>query len=117
MSLLLSLAMVSQAWAVLPAGGTPCPMAAEMAANVAAAVAGGEPVDETLDDCCNDVETFLRTGQACQPAPECQAPVLGLVQAAPQARPLPPAMHVEAMPVATPPSGALAPIWRPPTRL
>jgi hypothetical protein len=116
LTLLLCWAMASQAWAATPAGEPPCPMAAEMAAQMMAAIAAGEPVDEALDDCCNDVETFLLTGQACKPIQESQTPVLWLLQPAPQGHALSPATHVESLPPATPPSGALAPIWRPPTR-
>jgi hypothetical protein len=116
LTLLLCLAVASQAWAAAPSADPPCPMAAEMAAQMMAAVAAGEPLDEALDDCCNDIETFLLTGQACKPIQECQAPLLWLMQPAQQTHVLSPARHLESLPPATSPSGALAPIWRPPTR-
>lgn len=46
----------------------PCPMQEMMVMGAEA----GIPVDmliEAMDDCCNDLETFERTGQLCKTAP------------------------------------------------
>jgi hypothetical protein len=111
--LLMCLALPLQAPAFTWQAQSPCPMEAEMAALLAA----GELAAKDLPDCCNDAETFARTGKACKTGQECAATLLAL----------PPARVVgatgllrhEPPPFATSTWDAAPPanLWRPPAVL
>lgn len=112
--LLLCLAIPWQAWAV-GITATPCPMAEQMAEQMAAALASGDLSELPDDDCCNDAETFARTGQACQPAQDGHAPGLWMLPAAAPAGPASAPSVTKTAELPAPPGDDLASIWRPPT--
>lgn len=107
----LCLALILPAGAVSPAPA--CAMAAEMAA---LAAAGNVPADAELPDCCQPLDVFLRTGQACQGGQDCGAavpvpaliPHLALVVA--RSTSAAPALLCTRAPSGPPIAG----IWRPP---
>lgn len=86
-------------------------------ATAMANMAADQTADDTLSgDCCNDMATFLLTGQACKTGQSCQAPLTALplplsektdVVAVRQTLPV---LHSLAAPSAT-----VGAVWRPPT--
>lgn len=63
---LLSLAIPAQGFAQFAPQQTPCPMARE---------ATGFSADMgAMHDCCNDAETFAKTGQPCKTVQPCPSP-------------------------------------------
>ena len=99
------------AWHVQP---SPCPMQGMMAMQDEAG-ATAEALAEAMDDCCNDMATFERTGQACKVVQSCVAPAAGL--------PCLPSLVVQTPATRDPPApawrslpaGATTRLWRPPT--
>lgn len=108
-ALMLCLAIPFQGWgADVPA---PCPMGDMMA--MQADAASEEMAD--LGDCCNDAATAALTGKLCKTGQECQAPTGWL---APTSQPVIQALPTNVLLVTatpTPPRGAPASVWRPPT--
>jgi len=112
--LFLCLLLPLQGFAAQPVTSAPCPMQDMMSMDSGVGVAP-ESMAEAMEDCCNDLATFERTGQACKSAQACVAPAaawpslsalvaLAQVTQGPQApawRSLPP--------------GASTRLWRPPT--
>lgn len=110
-ALLLCIAIPIQGWALGAGVQVPCPMGTTMV--MQAAEASEEMVN--LGDCCNDAASAALTGKLCKTGQECQAPtgwlttpLQPIVQALPTS-----VLLVTATP--TPPRGAPASVWRPPT--
>lgn len=118
LALILSASFALQGWAATQAFDLPCPMEEEMAAAMAAQLnASDQPSPEaaSVDDCCNDMATFLLTGQACKTGMDCHAPSSALFQ--PLATRAAPVLS-QAVPVASNPTALSAlpgALWRPPT--
>jgi hypothetical protein len=96
--------------AVRAAAQSPCPMQTQMLEQQASAAMP----DADLPDCCNDAETFARTGQPCKPMADVQLPSVAMLplravpgSVAPQARPAAPR-------AVAPPDDPAATPWRPP---
>lgn len=74
-----------------------------------------ETLAEAMEDCCNDLATFERTGQPCKSIQSCAAPAAGM----PSFPPLVVQTQVTQQPQApvwrTVPPGATSRLWRPPT--
>ena len=110
-AILLCLAIPLQGWAAGAGVQAPCPMGDMVAMQADAA---SEAMAD-LGDCCNDAATAALTGKLCKTGQECQAPTGWL---APPSQPV-----VQALPTSvllltatpTPPDGAPASVWRPPT--
>lgn len=110
-AVLLCLAIPLQGWAMRAVVQPPCPMG-EMATTQ---TTESSEAMANLGDCCNDAATAAFTGQHCKTGQECQVPAGWL---APSALPV-----VQAQPTSvslvtdtpTPPHGAPASVWRPPT--
>ena len=108
---LLCLSISLQGWAAGAGVQAPCPMGEMMAMQADAA---SEAMAD-LGDCCNDAATATLTGKLCKTGQECQAPTGWF---APHSQPV-----VQALPTSvllltatpTPPDGAPASVWRPPT--
>ena len=110
-AILLCLAIPLQGWAAGAVVQAPCPMGDMVAMH---ADATSEAMAD-LADCCNDAATATLTGKLCKTGQECQAPtgwlttpLQPIVQALPTSL-----LLVTATP--TPPRGAPASVWRPPT--
>lgn len=117
-ALIIALSFAVQGWAATRAVDAPCPMEAEMAVAMAQAAAApeGAAVDTMSGDCCNDMATFLLTGQACKTGQSCQAPLTALLLPLPQktadaaVRQTVPVLQSLAAP-----SAIVVAVWRPPT--
>ncbi len=110
-ALLLCLTIPLQGWAAGAGVLAPCPMGDMVA--MQADVASEAMADH--GDCCNDAATAALTGELCKTGQECQAPTGWLTapsQPVVQAQPTS-VLLVTAAP--TPPRGAPASVWRPPT--
>ena len=117
LALILSASFALQGWAATPPLDLPCPMEAEMAAAMAQVDSASQPSAEeaTLADCCNDMATFLITGQACKTGQDCEAPLS--VMFLPFAMRAAPVL-TQTVPVASTPAAlSVLPVavWRPPT--
>jgi hypothetical protein len=99
------------AWQV-PA--SPCPMQGMMAM---AAEAGetAETLAEAMEDCCNDMATFERTGQPCKSVQSCVAPAAGLPSFPSLVVLTPVTQDPQAPAWRSLPPGATTRLWRPPT--
>ncbi len=113
--LLLTLSFSLQGWTAAQSSSTPCPIQAEMAM-ATVDTAADQTADGALSgDCCNDMATFLLTGQACKTGQACQAPLTALLL------PLPEKTAVAAVRQTAPvlqnlaaPSAIVVAVWRPP---
>jgi hypothetical protein len=112
--LVLCLLLPLQGFAAVQGVAAPCPMQGMMAmADEAGEME--ESLAEAMDDCCNDMATFERTGQACKVVQSCVAPAAGL--------PCLPSLVVQTPATQDPPApawrslpaGATTRLWRPPT--
>lgn len=110
-AILLCLAIPLQGWAAGAGVQAPCPMGDMVSMQAEAA---SEAMAD-LADCCNDAATAALTGKLCNTGQECQTPTgwfgtisQPVVQALPTS-----VLLVTATP--TPPRGAPASVWRPPT--
>lgn len=114
--LLLCLLMPLQAFAGMPVVPAPCPMQGMMAMEENAS-GMEETLAQAMEDCCNDLATFERTGQPCKSAQSCAAPAVGM----PPFQPLVPQAQAAQDPLApvwrSPPQGSLSRLWRPPTSI
>jgi hypothetical protein len=74
--LILCLLMPLQGFTAMQVTSAPCPMQGMMSM---ADAGDDESVDmaETMEDCCNDMATFERTGQSCKSAQSCVVTALG----------------------------------------
>jgi hypothetical protein len=115
-TLLLCLALSFQAGAAWGAPSDPCPM--EGMTMAALVEFGGESDGTggaTFPDCCNDLATFLETGQVCKSGAECGHP-LGSLLAHWASIPGLGAVNDMAPPrCSMAPSADVSTIWRPPT--
>jgi hypothetical protein len=107
--LLLSLALPVYGSAGFAVPQAPCAMA-DMDAAVMAA-------DEAAGDCCNDLDTYAQTGQACKAGQECPASPTLTVSADPAGLLTLQAQAPPAGGVHQPPRGEPGGIWRPPAFL
>ncbi|MBT9465396.1 hypothetical protein [Hydrogenophaga sp.] len=101
----------SAAWQV-PA--LPCPMQEMMAMDDQA----GEIADtlvEAMDDCCNDLATFERTGQPCKSIQSCATPAAGMPSVPSLAALTSVTQDPRAPAWRNLPPGATTRLWRPPT--
>ena len=114
--LVLCLLLPLQGWAARYSPVPPCPMQDMMAMGAES----GIPMDmliEAMDDCCNDLDTFQRTGQLCKGVPMGATPVADISSF--------PTLAVTARLTQTPPEprwrslppGATTRLWRPPSSL
>jgi hypothetical protein len=118
LALLISLSFAAQAWAVTRLGDVPCPMEAEMALamTLAAAAPEGAAVNTMTGDCCNDMPTFVLTGQACKAGQSCQAPLTALPLPLPQKTDVADVRQtVPVLQSLAAPSATVVAVWRPPT--
>lgn len=112
--LLLCLTLPLQGWGGGVRLQTPCPMEAAMAMQAGAVDAA---LGQAMDDCCNDAETFQRTGQLCKTGQECPAPTGFLVPPVLPVAQVHPVSDLQATPPMAPLRGSPASIWRPPAWL
>lgn len=110
LSLLLA-ALPLQGMAALSPAKAACPMAAEMAQMLAS----GELAAAGLPACCNDADTFAKTGKACKSGQECGVASIALPAMRPSLRSAPPAIEPVAWPMAPLLPDVIALPWRPPT--
>ena len=68
-----------------------------------------------LGDCCNDAATYALTGKLCKTGQECQAPTGWMVPSSQPVVQTPPSSVLLVIGSPTPPDGAPASVWRPPT--
>lgn len=112
----LCLSFALQGWAAAPSLSAPCPMEAETVMTMAH-MALDQTADDTLSgDCCNDMATFLLTGQACKTGQHCQAPLTALLLPLPEKSMV--AVVRQTVPVLqslAAPSAIVVAVWRPPT--
>ncbi len=110
LSLLLCLGLSLPAWAGLLTAGMCCPSQSGVVQPGADSPSHGD----SLSDCCNDLATYLQTGQACKTGTAGSAPLLAGPQGAA------PAVLVTALrappptPLSSPLSAEPEGIWRPP---
>ncbi|MFW5332042.1 hypothetical protein [Hydrogenophaga sp. ZJX-1] len=110
-ALLLCLAIPLQGWAAGAVVQAPCPMGEAMAMQAA----DTSEAMADLGDCCNDAATAALTGKLCKTDQDCQAPTGWF---APRSQPVAQALPASVLLVTatpTPPRGAPASVWRPPT--
>jgi hypothetical protein len=112
LSLLLVVLPLQGMAAALPAT-TPCPMEAEMAQ----VLASGYIAAADLPDCCNDAETFARTGEPCKPGQDCSVASIAFPAALLPVRSEPPALVPVPWLMAIAPPDIVALPWRPPASL
>ena len=108
-SLILCLAIPVRGFAHVAVLEMPCPM--ESSAQVASIDAPATP------HCCNDADTFAKTGKACKSGQACQTGSQ-MVSSLEFSEPAPVATH-EQFPALSPffPSASPPGFWRPPTQL
>lgn len=114
-AILLCLAIPLQGWAAGAGVQAPCPMGDMVAMEMDMRGSTGSAESAALADCCNDAATAALTGKLCKSGQECHVSagwIGGLSQPSFQAQPTGDLL-VSATP--TPPRGAPASVWRPPT--
>lgn len=113
--LILTLSFALQGWAAAQPSGAPCPMEAEIAMAMAD-MAADQTADGTLsDDCCNDMATFLQTGQACKTGQDCQAPLTALLLPLSEKTAVAVRQTVPVLQSLAAPSATVVALWRPPS--
>lgn len=112
--LVLCLLLPLQGFAAVQGVAAPCPMQGMMAM---AEEAGEmeESLAEAMDDCCNDIATFERTGQPCKSVQSCVAPAAGLSSFPSLGTQTPVTQDPQAPAWRSLPPGATSRLWRPPT--
>jgi hypothetical protein len=112
--LVLCLLLPLQGFAARQAPASPCPMQGLMAmADEAGKME--ESLAEAIDDCCNDMATFERTGQPCKSVQSCVAPAAGLPSFPSLVALAPGTQDPQAPAWRSLPPGATSRLWRPPT--
>jgi len=112
--LVMCLLLPLQGFAAVQGVAAPCPMQGMMAmADEAGEME--ESLAEAMDDCCNDMATFERTGQPCKSVQSCVAPAAGLPCFPSLVAQAPVAQDPEAPAWRSLPPGATSRLWRPPT--
>jgi hypothetical protein len=112
-ALLLLVSLPLQGMGSAWAAKVPCPMQAEMAEMLAS----GESAAADLLDCCNDADTFAKTGKACKSGQECGAASLALPARLSPLCAEPPAVEPLVFSMLPAPPGIVALPWRPPAFL
>ncbi|MGE0430105.1 hypothetical protein [Hydrogenophaga sp.] len=110
--LVLCLLLPLQGFAAVQGVAAPCPMQGMMAM---ADEADGMAVSLAMDDCCNDMATFERTGQPCKSVQSCVAPAAGLPSFPSLVALTPITQDPQAPTWRSLPPGATSLLWRPPT--
>jgi hypothetical protein len=112
--LVLCLLLPLQGFAAWQVPASPCPMQGMMAmADEADGMA--ESLAEVMDDCCNDMATFERTGQPCKSIQSCVVPAVGLPTFPSLVALTPVTQDPQAPTWRSLPPGATSLLWRPPT--
>lgn len=112
--LVLCLLLPLQGFAAWQVPASPCPMQGMMA--MADEVDGmAESLAEAMDDCCNDMATFERTGQPCKSIQSCVVPAAGLPSFPSLVAQTPVTQDPQAPAWRSLPPGATSRLWRPPT--
>lgn len=110
--LVLCLLMPLQGQPAVAAEAAPCPMQGMMDMD-----ADTGPLTQGMTDCCNDLATFERTGEACKTSQACSAPAAGSAPCCALVL-LAQAVHLPAPPVwRTLPPGLPTALWRPPASI
>jgi hypothetical protein len=112
---ILSLSFALQGWAAAASLSAPCPMEAEVAMAMADMAADATADDPMAGDCCNDMATFLQTGQACKAGQDCQAPLTALLLPLPEKTAVAVRQTVPVLKSLAAPSATVGAVWRPPT--
>ncbi|WP_300653918.1 hypothetical protein [Hydrogenophaga sp.] len=110
--LVLCLLLPLQGFAAVQGVAAPCPMQGMMAM---ADEAGEMAESLAMDDCCNDMATFERTGQPCKAVQSCVAPAAGLPSFPSLVAQTPVTQDPQAPAWRSLPPGATSRLWRPPT--
>ncbi len=114
-ALLLTLSFALQGWAAVRPSDAPCPMGmgTEMAAGMELPGAAAEFADD--GGCCNDMASYLASGQLCKTGQDCQAPATALLVVQ---RTTTRTVASQSVPLARSPATPLPvanAVWRPPT--
>jgi hypothetical protein len=113
--LILTLSFALQGWAAAPSSNALCPMQADMAMAVAD-LAADQTADGTMtEDCCNDMASFLLTGQSCKTGQDCQAPLTALLLPLPEKAAVAVRQTAPVLQSLAAPSATVVAVWRPPT--
>lgn len=112
---LLCLSISLQGWAAGAGVQAPCPMGEMMAMQDSMPANGDMESTADLGDCCNDAATYALTGKLCKIGQECQAPTGWMVPSSQPVVQTPPSSVLLVIGSPTPPDGAPASVWRPPT--
>lgn len=80
-------------------------------------LAAGEMAAADLPDCCNDADTFARTGKACKSSQECSVGSFAMPASMLLSRSPPPAVEPVARLMAPMPPDIVALPWRQPASL
>ena len=93
----------------------PCHMDDMMA--IQASTGDNSDIEQIADlgDCCNDAATYTLTGKLCKTGQECQASTGWMTPFSPPVIQTPPSSVLLVIGTPTPPDGAPASVWRPPT--
>lgn len=114
-ALLLCLSISLQGWAAGEGVQAPCPMGGMMAMQDSMSANGDIEEATDLGDCCNDAATYALTGKLCKPGQECQAPTGWMTPFSPPVIQTLLSSVLLVIGTPTPPDGAPASVWRPPT--
>ena len=106
-------ALPLQGMAAWSAPDEPCPMGDMVM--TADTMSGGYGDADDRADCCNDVLTFMETGQPCKTGMDCGAPAAHVPPASPWPTAAGHAPERFAFTAATPPPPGHSTIWRPPS--
>jgi len=112
--LLLCLLLPLQGFASLQVTASPCPMQDMMAMEEEASETA-KTLAQAMEDCCNDMATFERTGQPCKSAQSCVVPAAGLPSFPSLVAQTPVTQDPRAPAWRSLPPGATSRLWRPPT--
>lgn len=116
-ALIIALSFCLQSWATTWVQAAPCPMEPQMHSTMAqtADSATDNQADVSASDCCNEMDMYLLTGQACKTGQDCQATFAAMLQPMDKQRAVSLSQSVPALfgpAVAHPVAVA---VWRPPT--
>lgn len=108
---LLCLSLPLQGFAAWQAPASPCSMQDMMTLSDEA----GDTADIlAMEDCCNDMATFERTGQLCKSVQNCVAPAAGMPGFSSIGVQIPVTQDPKAPTWCNSPSAAISRLWRPP---
>lgn len=116
-ALAIALSFCLQGWAATWAQAAPCPMETQMQATVAqdTATQSDTAADVLAPDCCNEIDTYLLTGQACKTGQDCQSTFSVMLQLMDETPAVAVSQAVPSLygPAVLPPLAVA--VWRPPT--